>query len=178
MTKLAKPERVEMAIVDLEPAPYNPREISDEALAGLGTSVRQFGYVQDLVWNRRTGRLVAGHQRLKVLREQGFERVEVTVVDLDDSHERALNVTLNNPKIGGEFTLDLEALLDEIEIPDFDDTWADLQLDGLLDDLISVSAHDRGKPGGGSLPTPGLIDESAEKTTTCPKCGHEWAHDG
>jgi hypothetical protein len=55
------------AIADLVPAPYNPRTISSEALAGLRGSVERFGLVEPVVWNRRTGRVVGGHQRLKVL---------------------------------------------------------------------------------------------------------------
>ena len=63
-----------MRIADLAPAPYNPRQISEEALAGLGTSVDRFGLVEPVVWNRRTGNVVGGHQRLKVLQARGVER--------------------------------------------------------------------------------------------------------
>jgi len=122
-----------MALADVIPADYNPRSITDDALAGLGASVEQFGYLQDLVFNARTGTLVAGHQRLKVLLEQGFDEAEVTVVDLDEQQERALNVTLNNPRIQGDWTADVVDLLEgmDFEVPEL----GDLNLDGLLDDL-------------------------------------------
>lgn len=132
--KLAAAPREEMALADIDPAPYNPRSISDEALAGLSASVREFGLVQDLVWNRRTGRLVAGHQRLRVLLDQDYERAEVVVVDLDEAREKALNVTLNNPHVGGEFTDDLSGLLASLDDgPELGDLLEDLNLDLLAE---------------------------------------------
>ena len=45
----------------------NPRAITEEALSGLTQSVEEFGLVQPIVWNRRTQRVVGGHQRLRTL---------------------------------------------------------------------------------------------------------------
>ena len=53
----------QMHIAELDPAPYNPRTISPDALAGLRHSVERFGLVEPIVWNRRTGRVVGGHGR-------------------------------------------------------------------------------------------------------------------
>jgi ParB-like chromosome segregation protein Spo0J len=53
------------------------------------------------VWNERTGNLIGGHQRLKVLKERGDGEVEVSVVDLDKTKEKALNLALN--KISGDW---------------------------------------------------------------------------
>jgi hypothetical protein len=80
---------------------------SQEALAGLQASVERFGLVEPVVWNRRTGRVVGGHQRLKVLQQMGGETTEGVVVDLPEIEEKALNVALNNPAIAGEFTADI-----------------------------------------------------------------------
>ncbi|MEE4272306.1 MAG: DNA methyltransferase [Thermoanaerobaculales bacterium] len=101
-------------IAELVPASYNPRTISDEALSGLTASVERFGLVEPIVWNKRTGRVVGGHQRLKVLQKRGETETQVVVVDLEETEEKALNVALNNPQISGEFTPDLHLLLAEI----------------------------------------------------------------
>lgn len=101
-------------LLDLVPAPYNPRTISPEALAGLQASVERFGLVEPVVWNRRTGRVVGGHQRLKALLALGETETQVVVVDLPEIEEKALNVALNNPAIAGEFTKDIHVLLAEI----------------------------------------------------------------
>ena len=69
----------------INPAVYNPRldlKPGDPEYDKLKQSILNFGYVEPLVWNERTGNLVGGHQRLKILIEQGFKEVEVSVVDL------------------------------------------------------------------------------------------------
>lgn len=78
-----------MAVADLNDADYNPRTITEAALRGLGASLERFGLVQPIVWNERTGNVVAGHQRLRVLRAEGVERTTVVVVDYSESEERA-----------------------------------------------------------------------------------------
>lgn len=94
----------------LNPAPYNPRKAlrpGEPEYEKLARSIEEFGFVEPLVWNRRSGNLVGGHQRLRVLKAKGFREVEVSVVDLDPQKEKALNVALN--KIG-EGNWDEEAL--------------------------------------------------------------------
>ncbi len=110
-------------ISQINPAPYNPRldlKPGDLAYEKLKRSLSEFGYVEPLVWNKRTGHLVGGHQRLKVLRDLGYEEAEVVVVDLPLEKEKALNLALN--KIQGDWDeVKLAALLAELtQIPDFD----------------------------------------------------------
>lgn len=57
--------------------------------------------MQPLIWNERTGRLVAGHQRLDALVALGRPSADVVVVDLDPERESALSLALN--KISGEW---------------------------------------------------------------------------
>jgi DNA modification methylase len=145
----------------LAPDPANPRLITDDAIRGLGASLERFGEL-GIVWNRRTGRLVSGHQRVRALRAAGaaewtweaapvqglerpvigdgyiehpgtHERFRVRVVDWDEATARAANLTANNPMIGGEFT---EAALEQLTTLQLDfPKFEDLQLDKLLDSL-------------------------------------------
>ena len=108
-------EIVMMPLKGMTESPYNPRTISKEALEGLKASIGRFGVVEPIVWNKRSKRVVGGHQRLKAMQALGYDQVQVCVVDLDDTDEKALNIALNNPKIAGEFTTGLEALLGEIK---------------------------------------------------------------
>ena len=48
-----------------------------------------------MVWNRRTGFVVGGHQRLKVLLDMGETEIDCVVVDLEPAKEKALNLALN-----------------------------------------------------------------------------------
>ena len=85
----------------LKAAPYNPRrdlQPEDAEYQKLRRSMETFGYVEPIIWNERTGNVVGGHQRLKVLLEQGAEEIEAVVVDLDEKDEKILNVLLNKVK--------------------------------------------------------------------------------
>ncbi|MFH5806006.1 hypothetical protein [Alienimonas sp. DA493] len=95
----------------LTPAPHNPRVALKPGDAGwrkLSASVRAFGLVQPLVYNRRSGLLVGGHQRLEVLKHDaaangGPDTAPCVVVDLPDAEEKALCVALNNADVGGSW---------------------------------------------------------------------------
>lgn len=110
-------------INQINPAPYNPRKDlkpGDPDYDKLRRSIDEFGCVDPIVWNKRSGNVVGGHQRLKVLIASGETEVDVSVVDLSPARERALNVALN--KIAGDWDdRKLAQLLDElIAVPDFD----------------------------------------------------------
>ena len=112
-------------INDINPAPYNSRidlGPNDLRYKKLKQSLEVFGYVEPLVWNRRTGTLISGHQRLKILSEQGLTAVEVSVVDMPIEEEKQLNLILN--KVRGDWDEEkLSVLLDELShIPNFDVT--------------------------------------------------------
>ncbi|WDL98141.1 ParB N-terminal domain-containing protein [Alicyclobacillus sp. ALC3] len=107
----------------INPAPYNPRldlQPGDPDYEKLKHSMIEFGFVEPLVWNKRTGNLVGGHQRFKVLvDEMKTDKVQVSVVDLDDAHEKALNLALN--KIEGDWDRDaLKDLLQELDTGEID----------------------------------------------------------
>lgn len=122
-----------MAVKNLKPALYNPRRIDESSLAALGKSIDRFGVVEPIIFNRRSGLVVGGHQRLKVLRSKKVATTSVVVVDLHETEERALNVALNSSKLSGEFTEALQDLLAEIEAAD-EQIFRELRLDELLSD--------------------------------------------
>ena len=108
----------------INPAPYNPRvdlQPGDPEYEKLKRSMQEFGYVEPLVWNERTGNLVGGHQRFKILVEQGETEIVVSAVTLDEIQEKALNVALN--KISGHWDDEkLSQVLAELQESDLDVT--------------------------------------------------------
>lgn len=81
---------------DLHPADYNPRKDlapGDKQYEKLARSIETFGYVEPIVWNRTTGNIVGGHQRLKVLVQKGYTEVQVVEVELK-SIEETFNISL------------------------------------------------------------------------------------
>ena len=124
-------------VKDLLPADYNPRKDlkpGDPEYEKLKRSIEQFGYVEPVIWNEKTGRVVGGHQRLKVLTDMGITEVDVVVVDMDTEKEKALNIALN--KISGEWDTEKLALV----IADLQGTDFDVSLTGFdpeeLEDLF------------------------------------------
>lgn len=118
-------------IDELKPANYNPRKNlkpGDKEYEKLKKSIKEFGYVEPVIYNKRTGIVVGGHQRLKVLKDLGYEEIDCVIVDLDEAKEKALNIALN--KISGEWNNNLLAdLLKELDQEGFDVTLTGFDLD-------------------------------------------------
>lgn len=143
--------KVEYRPIDqIHEAEYNPRielKPGDPEWERLKRSIEEFSLVEPLVWNERTGNLVGGHQRLRVLKARGDTHVWVSVVDLDPAREKALNLALN--KIQGGWDYDkLTALLDDLvdELDDMELTGFDSEeLEALLatasDEATMQEAH-------------------------------------
>ena len=98
----------------LVPAEYNPRNISAHQAEALKRSIDRWGFVEPIVANKRTGKIVGGHQRVDAALALAVQKVPVHWVDLDEDSEKALNIALN--KISGEWDNDtLAALLADLE---------------------------------------------------------------
>ena len=106
----------------LNPAAYNPRrdlKPGDKEYEKLKRSIEEFGYVEPVIWNQKTGNVVGGHQRLKVMLDLGQTEIDCVVVDLDLQREKALNLALN--KIQGEWDENkLAELMAELDAGAFD----------------------------------------------------------
>jgi hypothetical protein len=147
-----------MLLSDLLPADYNPRKISDKAMKGLRASLSRFGELGGIVFNERTGRLVGGHQRVKALAALGEIEADVRVVDMPLAEEKAANITLNNPGIGGEWDdALLRVVLEDIQ-RDLPTAFEELQFGDLaILDIEPVIAAE-------------MADLSAQEKR-CPHCG-------
>ncbi len=126
-----------MRLTDIKPADYNPRKQlkpGDPQYQKLENSLKAFGYVEPIIWNKQTGQLVGGHQRLTVLLDMGKTEAEVVVVDLPQHEEKQLNLLLNRAKgrWDNDKLADLLSELDkagDIDLTGFDE-W---ELQGLID---------------------------------------------
>ena len=90
-------------------ADYNPRLIDKEAKKRLKNGIRKHGLVSALTWNKRTGNLVGGHQRIEqldALEGRSDYDLTVCVIDVDEREEALLNVQLNNPSMQGDWDMD------------------------------------------------------------------------
>ena len=152
----------------LNPAPYNPRKDlkpGDPEYEKLKNSILTFGYVEPVLWNKRTGHIIGGHQRYKVLVEMGKSEFDCVVVDMDEENEKALNVALN--KVSGDWDKDkLMLLIEELQGVDFN-----ISLTGFdpaeLDDLFKDSLKD-------SIKEDDFNVEEELKKPTLSKLGDLW----
>ncbi len=99
-------------VADLIPADYNPRidlKPGDKEYEKIKRSIEKFGFVEPLVWNEKTGHIVGGHQRYKILVADGVKEIDCVVVNLSIEEEAALNSSLN--KSQGDWDYD--------KLPDF-----------------------------------------------------------
>jgi len=152
---------IKKKISQLKPSPYNPRKdltSDDPEYIKLKKSILEFDYIDPIIWNQKSNRVVGGNQRLKILKELGKEEVEVSVVDLEDDKEKALCVALN--KISGEFDFPkLKDLLVEIDTGNID-----MEITGFDESELKKM-----------FDMEGFIEESQieseDKLITCPECG-------
>jgi hypothetical protein len=128
-------------VKDIIPSKRNPRTIDEKRLEMLGKSMREFGDLSGVVFNRRTNRLIGGHQRLKHLDpkwrvekkdasddvgtvsvghiETPFGKWSYREVDWEESKELAANLAAN--KHGGEFDVPmLKELILELDTGETD----------------------------------------------------------
>ncbi len=68
-----------ISVDKLNPSAYNPRKDlkpGDKEYEKLKRSIEEFGYVEPVIWNQKTGNVVGGHQRLKVLLDLGQTEID------------------------------------------------------------------------------------------------------
>lgn len=117
--QIAEPKT--LPISALKPAEYNPRKKlkpGDKEYEKIKRSIEEFGFADSIVVNADMT-IIGGHQRYTVAKDLGIEKVPCTVVDIDKTREKALNIALN--KITGAWDEALLAeLLKDIQDSDFD----------------------------------------------------------
>lgn len=119
-------------------ASYNPRKISEEGRRALKKSIKLYGIVGGIVVNKQTGNtIVGGHQKVSVLDElnkfpDNDYTLRVELIDVDEKKEKQLNITLNNPNVGGQWDFDaLAHIVPDIDWKDAGLTDADLNMIGV-----------------------------------------------
>jgi hypothetical protein len=173
-----------MPLDEILPALRNPKGHDEQLIDRL---IKEHGFLDALVLDDRTGRLIAGHGRLEQLTAAHAAGAQlpdgiITIEDgrwaapvltgwasRDDDQAHAAGVGLNQGTIAGGFIpQDLAPLLE------------DLKAAGYLDgtgftpaDLDALQADLRG-------PDPDLLDSGSQprldhlNNVTCPECGHEF----
>lgn len=136
MTQKETIEFEEINLLDLNPADYNPRVMSNEEFNKLSRSINEYGLVDPIIINLKTMTIIGGHQRYDVLLSEYQENHKTTPLLLlrrgdigwvftDEilniksiEHEKGLNIALN--KISGEWDYEkLNNLLQDLNEMNF-----------------------------------------------------------
>ena len=121
------------AIGALIPFARNSRTHSDEQVAQIAASIREFGWTNPILVDGENG-IIAGHGRLAAARKLGLADVPVIVIDhLTDAQKRALVIADNKLALNAGW--DFELL--ENEVRGLDDDGFDLSLLGFDDAELS-----------------------------------------
>ena len=109
-------------LLDLKPAPYNPRCSTQKQEKHLQESLSKFGVVEPIIFNKQTGYIVGGHFRVRELKKLGYKEVECVIVDLNEADEKELNIRLNANT--GEW--DFDTLANEWDVQELEEWGLDL----------------------------------------------------
>lgn len=132
-------------IGDLIPFARNSRTHSDEQVAQIAASIREFGWTNPILVDGANG-IIAGHGRLMAARKLGMEQVPVIVLDhLTDAQKRALIIADNKLALNAGWDMDL--LSSEIE--GLGEEGFDLSLLGFNEDELAALLAEK---------TEGLVD--------------------
>jgi len=100
-------------VEDLIPYALNSRTHSDEQVAQLAASIREFGFTNPVLVDEKNN-LIAGHGRLLAARKLKLEQVPAVVVTgLDDRKRRALVIADNKLALNAGW--DMDALIVEMQ---------------------------------------------------------------
>jgi ParB-like chromosome segregation protein Spo0J len=173
---------------ELKVNPANWRLHPKEQQSALRGALSNIGWVQNVIVNERTGRIVDGHARVAAATNANEPVVPVVYVDLTEEEELTVLTTLD--PIGALATADQEMLDDLVgsltvndnELASFMElmgsrSFAQLVTDGQLGRLSVETRFSKDIPDADELFTGSDKPSMNQKLSThqCPSCGFEWS---
>jgi len=155
-------------VTELIPYVNNSRTHSDEQVAQIAASIKEFGWTNPILVDGSNG-IIAGHGRLLAARKLGFKEVPtIELADLTDTQRKAYIIADNKLALNAGW--DNEILKLELYVLDE----ADYSLD-----MTGFSADELTEVMFGKLIDPESPDEFKEVDETdmghkCPRCGFEF----
>lgn len=175
MSKKARPPiKIENAkTADLIPYARNSRSHSDEQVAQIASSIKEFGFTNPILTDGEGG-IIAGHGRVMAARKLGLEEVPtISLGHLTDTQRKAYVIADNKlAEVGTAWNEEMLAL----ELSDLRELDFDLSLTGFDGEEIERALNPP-EPDGDEYPDSSAkeIDvDGMEMECRCPKCGFEF----
>jgi len=116
-----QPQIEQVALEKLLPYARNSRTHSDEQVAQIAASIREFGFVNPVLIDAR-GTIIAGHGRVLAARKLGMDEVPaIQLTHLSDAQQRALVIADNKLALNAGWDYDKLAVeIDALKDDNFD----------------------------------------------------------
>ena len=156
-------------VADLMPYAKNSRTHSEEQIAQIAGSIREFGFTNPVLIDEQSG-IIAGHGRVLAARKLGMEHVPtITLHGLSDTQKRAYIIADNKLALNAGWDDELLAL----EFEELDSDGFDLLIAG-FDALELANLFDDGVRSAPESSTQEIDPGDYKMGCTCPKCGFEF----
>lgn len=160
--------RVEMIEIErLIPYARNARTHSDDQVAQIAASIREFGFTNPVLIDAHDG-IIAGHGRVMAARKLGLADVPcIRLGHLTEAQKRAYVLVDNKLALNAGWDEDMLRL-----------ELGELQADGFELDLLGFSGDELQELMHGGNFEPGTEEDQSrldqKNQTVCPSCGHEF----
>ena len=164
---------IETIAVDLLiPYARNSRTHSDEQVAQIAASIREFGFTNPVLIDGEDG-IIAGHGRVLGARKLGLDSVPCVRLDhLTETQKRAYIIADNKLALNGGWDDELLALeLGELNAADFDMALLGFDAGELSAAMGLDSLPDQSEPESSSKE---IDPDDYKMGCMCPKCGFEF----
>jgi ParB-like chromosome segregation protein Spo0J len=135
-------------ISELTPHQSNPRRITKEQYAALKASLDKFGLIDKPIITI-DNQIIAGHQRIRILKDEGHKQVECWVPNKELDQHEVDELLIRHNKNTGEW--DWDEVANSFEVGDLFE-W------GFTADDLHLSSDDEDEP-------------KKKKDKLCPHCG-------
>ena len=151
------------SVESLIPFARNPRTHSEEQIAQIAASIREFGFTNPVLVDGENG-VIAGHGRLAAARSLGLKTVPcIELGHLTEKQKRALVIADNKLALNGAWNEDFL----RVELTELKELGADLELIGF--DPMEIADITLGK----DVEFRDYDESAADdvQLITCPECG-------
>lgn len=153
----------------LVPYARNSRTHSDEQVAQIAASIKEWGFTNPVLIEPDGG-IIAGHGRVMAAQRLGLDDVPCVIAEgWTEAQKRAYVIADNKLAINSAWDMDLL----KMEMQDIDEMGFDLSLTGFgVAEMTALFDEPNFAPG--TEDDQGKLDELSPKMVTCPHCHAEW----
>lgn len=156
-------------VADLIPYARNSRTHSEQQIAKIAASIKEFGFLNPVIVDGSNG-IVAGHGRIMAAQKLGMDEVPVIEAShLTEAQRRAYVIADNRLALDSAWDVDLL----KIELSDLDQAGFNLSLTGFdMGELTTMFDEPDFAPG--TEDDQGKLDKLEPKVVVCPNCLEEF----